>query len=1006
MHSPCWTREKLEAVVNQIADVSDVGTSQFLATHSPISNLVEKDTNGNILLDGMTERAVFEKISSFTRTTNLIFVYGPPGTGKSHFINWVRITYQQLISSGEIKDVIPVLVRRRNGSLKDALEQLVEQLPDEFIDYLRPIREAIDQLSDGEARQMLANLIHAELTVNWPQHSQTPLPRTLRSLPQAFHELGFGEWLRRNGSVIAENIQLLISDSEIEDRDTPPEFTELEFNLDDPNAWNPSRNIPGVLDLIDDLTDNAELREKAAEICNTVLKTALIKMAGLGNQNLSSILRDIRRDLKRQGKKLVLLIEDVSVMNVLNEDILNAVEPSDDTDLCQLTSVIGMTEVGFRRIRDNQKERAAATFGFSNSNNAEGWYPDDAFVARYLNAARLNKSAFEDIATHRKNNPNGDVNVTACEDCQYKQDCHKIFGSVTLDRAEIGLYPFTEGVAARMMEAISERSIVARTQRSFLTNFFVPTLNSFETNENPALPVDISTPIFWSEFRQKFTDNWSPQQKDRIGLTLARFWSTATTAEDAVRQLNPLLPFFGLSEISDVPIEPEKVRGSDDNLDPPPPPPTTPPPQTNPLLNSLQNWRSGGQLIQATKFRDPVFRFLKNSLPIYDPERLSPGTVKFFLSQSVDVIDFENADNSARNRIFCFERNEANANFLEALLYLTDEEKAQRSEILIWEKNANLWLRQNEQSIIDQLETGPNYRELVKSAAKFLALMQQLINKTPIPNDELDYCQFVLQPIDVDKFSALGKDLSSLVRDLPVHLEGIRNFVISEVSLKQGTGGDNFIDPEPIIEGVKAARKSLQLTKISEELFSGRFASRYQSLQLINKWASFPELINEEIRLISEKLDSLRSIIAKRGLINDDASIPMKQYFDEVLELDKVLREVEVSYNEENWDACKRQLESDQHFSTIVEKIEEVIASPNPGNQLQIDTHKLQGVEAIITICEAFLDRAEKDLEQFLPNDTGSVDTMAKIEKSKNLLDVILSLIEDKAAINQERDHD
>ena len=66
--------------------------------------------------------------------------------------------------------------------------------------------------------------------------------------------------------------------------------------------------------------------------------------------------------------------------------------------------------------------------------------------------------------------------------------------------------------------------------------------------------------------------------------------------------------------------------------------------------------------------------------------------------------------------------------------------------------------------------------------------------------------------------------------------------------------------------------------------------------------ASFPELINEEIRLISENSDSSIDT-AKRGLINDDASIPMRQYFDEVLELDKILREVEVSYNEENRDA-------------------------------------------------------------------------------------------------------
>ena len=193
MHSPCWTREKLETVVNPIADMSDVGTSQFLSTHSPISNLVERNTTGSVLVDGMTERHAFEKIKGFTRTTNLIFVYGPPGTGKSHFINWLRIAYQQFISSGEIEDVIPVLVRRRNGSLKDALEQLVEQLPDEFVDYLRPIREAINQLSDGEARQMLANLVHTELTSNWQQYSQTPLPRPLRSLPQAFHELEFGE---------------------------------------------------------------------------------------------------------------------------------------------------------------------------------------------------------------------------------------------------------------------------------------------------------------------------------------------------------------------------------------------------------------------------------------------------------------------------------------------------------------------------------------------------------------------------------------------------------------------------------------------------------------------------------------------------------------------------------------------------------------------------------------------------------------------------------------------
>ena len=89
--------------------------------------------------------------------------------------------------------------------------------------------------------------------------------------------------------------------------------------------------------------------------------------------------------------------------------------------------------------------------------------------------------------------------------------------------------------------------------------------------------------------------------------------------------------------------------------------------------------------------------------------------------------------------------------------------------------------------------------------------MQQLINKTPIPNDEL------IMPICTaatwGRQIFWGKRFVVAGWDLLVHLEGTQ-FCDFEVSLKQGTGGDNFIDPEPIIKGVKAARKSLQLTKL------------------------------------------------------------------------------------------------------------------------------------------------------------------------------------------------
>ena len=427
--------------------------------------------------------------------------------------------------------------------------------------------------------------------------------------------------------------------------------------------------------------------------------------------------------------------------------------------------------------------------------------------------------------------------------------------------------------------------------------------------------------------------------------------------------------------------------------DDPPPPARLRLHPKDPLQDSLQNWRGDGQLIQATEFRERVLPFLKNSLPIYDSDRLSPGTVKYFLNQGVVVIDFENADTGARNPIFNFARNEANANFLEALLHLNNDDRTQRSEILIWEKTANLWLRQNEQSIIDQLQPGPNYHELVKSAAIFLTLVQQMLNKTQIPNDELDYCQFVLQPIEIDKYSALGTELSSLARDLPTHLDSIRDFIISEVSLRQGSGGDNFIDPEPIIEGVKAAATSIKLPQIPETLFSGRFASRYQPLQIINKWSAFPELIEKELSLISSELDELRSTLAKRGCIAEDESVPIKQYFNEVLELDAILREVEISYNEENWVACKEQIESGELFSAKIAEIEEVIANPRPETQLQVDVQHLKETKKIIEFCEFFLDRTEQDLNVFISNEPGAEDAMAKSDQNKELIDKLLTLV-------------
>ena len=63
----------------------------------------------------------------------------------------------------KLENIVPVLVQRRNGSLKDALEQIVEQLPDKhFANFLEPISRALENISEATAREKLVSQIALE----------------------------------------------------------------------------------------------------------------------------------------------------------------------------------------------------------------------------------------------------------------------------------------------------------------------------------------------------------------------------------------------------------------------------------------------------------------------------------------------------------------------------------------------------------------------------------------------------------------------------------------------------------------------------------------------------------------------------------------------------------------------------------------------------------------------------------------------------------------------------
>ena len=192
-------------------------------------------------------------------------------------------------------------------------------------------------------------------------------------------------------------------------------------------------------------------------MCNKVLRDAVKSLTGLGDNELSNVLNEIRKKIK-EDKKLVVLIEDISTLAVLDKEILNALFEQNDSDLCNLVSVVGMTEPGYKRLADNEYDRIHRVITFANSEE-KLWFENNEnflkFNARYLNSLRLEIPQIEEISKNRK--LGGDISITGCQNCKIKDKCFKIFGFVEFtDDIKVGLFPLNKNSLTKLIDNIED----------------------------------------------------------------------------------------------------------------------------------------------------------------------------------------------------------------------------------------------------------------------------------------------------------------------------------------------------------------------------------------------------------------------------------------------------------------------------------------------------------------------------------------------------------------------
>ena len=294
IHLPCWGRDTREKTITKIASLGDESRDRFLATHSPITNLEKTGVRGKL-----GEEAAFQEIIDFSNKEATVVVKGAPGTGKSHFINWLKLRCDHARNDENLENTIVVLIQRRSGSLKDTLEQLIEQLPKDLQIYLEPVRNAVTALSNEELKTRLAQSIYNHFV---HRAGDNFLPRIIKSLPQAFISEGFGQWLTREGGAIDRNVKLLTSSSEVNERSVTPEFTHQDFLVEDLQFKSRDLNSKNVLNLIYEIDeDEDEVIPLLVEKSNAVLRNSVQELLGLNNTALTDIFNNIRRDLRKSN---------------------------------------------------------------------------------------------------------------------------------------------------------------------------------------------------------------------------------------------------------------------------------------------------------------------------------------------------------------------------------------------------------------------------------------------------------------------------------------------------------------------------------------------------------------------------------------------------------------------------------------------------------------------------------------------------------------------------------
>lgn len=520
-------KQRLSEVVRIDTITSSYG--DFMATHVPFKQIqLQKEYDENASIGKTcTEEEIYKRIVLNPKDQHqFVLVIGSSGAGKSHLIRWFDAKIERQKPEGEVV----LFVRRSDNTLKGTIKQLLEK-PEVATIHNKDLYDRLVNASSTISESKLKNAIYHQFIEEIEDDSGERVDYInnvdrKRIAPLLNNEQFKNRMMAEDGPI--ERIYAKVAENGgADNRDMIAEFRPEDFRVD--VAFCDKVQYEGgdkkAVRLLDKLLMEPELAQRIARYLNSKVDTVIQSCAGLEPGDFEQVFKEIRKELKKQGKSLTLLIEDITAFTGVNEALLNVLTTwhtgdYEQEEMCRISSIIGTTREYFKsNFRDNFKDRVTQfivipddVFGANEADLCE-------FVGRYLNAMSLPKDIVDEWAME-------DAGADALPLHEVRQGIGWDT-AVTAEGKVLNLYPFSRRSVVYLYNHILQenyrtpryflRDVIEKTVRDALWNFDnFPGFKIVNTNINSSLRDAIQR------------TGVSQEQFERIYLFMC-VWGNATT---------------------------------------------------------------------------------------------------------------------------------------------------------------------------------------------------------------------------------------------------------------------------------------------------------------------------------------------------------------------------------------------------------------------------------------------------------------------------------------------